>query len=168
MAQMTSPMNQSRSVMLNEGFRPTLYKDSLGVDTVGIGFNAQDPAIRRFLPADVLAGKRQMDQKEAESLLKTKILPIAIADAKSFVGEDAFSTLDPIRQGVLVDMAYQLGGPRLGEFVRFKDALTKGNYQAAANEILNSQYAKQTPQRAARNAQMILLGARAAQGDSKK
>lgn len=144
----------------NEGFRGDVYRDTVGKRTVGIGFNVDDPAIARFIPSDVRLGQRSLTALEAQAIFKNRILPIATQDARSFMGEAAFNALDPVRQSVLIDMAYNLGGPRLGQFKKFRAALEAGNFSEAAAELLNSLYARQVPNRAKRNAEMILKGGR--------
>lgn len=58
-------------------------------------------------------------------------------------------------QLVLLDMAYQMGVARLFKFKRTLKLLSKKEYLKAADRILKSRYAKQTPNRAKRNAQYL-------------
>lgn len=55
----------------------------------------------------------------------------------------AFDELSAMRQIVLVDMAFNLGYTKLCKFVRFNAALVCQDYDTAANEMMNSAWAKQ-------------------------
>lgn len=147
-----------RMIRQNEGFRPTTYRDTVGKRTIGIGFNLDDPTTAQMLPQDVVSGARPLALQEAETIFQNKRLPVAMSDATNFMGSEAFQALDPVRQGVLVDLAYNMGGPSLAGFKKMKAALLAGDYASASNELLSSKYARQLPNRAKRNALMLLTG----------
>ena len=157
------PVNTARLSSLlraNEGFRPGIYKDTVGKRTVGVGFNIDDPAIAKHISPDILSGRRQMAEPEAMQILEQRLLPIAMADAARYVGEDRFSQLDPVRQAVFVDLAYNLGAGKLNKFVKLKAALDRGDFNTAAFELLNSNLARQLPHRTRRNANLLRTGGR--------
>ena len=52
-----------------------------------------------------------------------------------------------VRQNVLIEMQFQLGAPRLAGFLKFWAALRAKDYTKAAQEMLDSRWAKQAPQR---------------------
>ena len=86
-----------------------------------------------------------------------------IDDAKS--AEDAarrvvpnFDTLDRERQAVLVNMAFNLGPSGLAEFNSTIGAVNKGDYDAAADSMLKSKWAKQTGPLAKRLAERMRKG----------
>ena len=56
--------------------------------------------------------------------------------------------LSPIAFGCVVNMAFQLGLPRLLKFKNFQYHLNKCDYESASLEMLDSLWAKQTPNRA--------------------
>lgn len=58
----------------------------------------------------------------------------------------------------LLDMAYNIGVPGLLGFKKMWEHLKNGDYEAASYEVLNSQYAKQVPNRAKANADLIRYG----------
>jgi lysozyme len=61
-----------------------------------------------------------------------------------------FVHLDSVRQGVLMNMAFQLG---VNGLMAFQDTLGKvqtGDYAVAADKMLQSKWATQTPERAKR------------------
>jgi lysozyme len=66
--------------------------------------------------------------------------------------------LDTVRANVLIDMSFQLGAPRLSKFRMLFCACAVGNYDRAAEEMLNSTWAHQTPSRAAKLATRMRTG----------
>jgi lysozyme len=66
-----------------------------------------------------------------------------------------WNDLDAVRQYVLVDMCFNLGIERLSKFTKMLEALNNKDYEAAANEILSSDYARQVKWRAQKNAMMM-------------
>lgn len=67
-----------------------------------------------------------------------------------------FQSCNEVRQAVLTSMTYQLGS--LKGWVNLRRALASGDYEGAAREMLESQWAKETPNRAKRQALMMRLG----------
>ena len=89
--------------------------------------------------------KDGINQKEAAELLKN--------DLKTLENElkwncNVYVELDEIRQAVLLEMAYNLGIVKLMGFRKMLAALEEKNYEKAAHEMLNSQWADQINGRA--------------------
>jgi lysozyme len=68
-------------------------------------------------------------------------------------------TLDETRQGVLLNMAFNMGVPKLMGFKRALSAMKIGDYNRAGSEMLDSQWARQVRGRAAELARQMVLGA---------
>jgi lysozyme len=156
-----SPNSSRQSVMRTrqeEGLRTTPYRDTRGLTTVGVGANISDPSVARLAPREVVQGTRAMTIKEANDLFSTQ-LEIARGDAKYVFGS-SFDSLDPVRQGALVDMAFNMGRNRLSGFKKLKSAISAGDFTEAAKQIQDSNYyrAKDTNPRASRNMQILLTG----------
>jgi len=137
-----------------EGFRSEIYKDSRGIKTVGQGFNIQDAVMRSMLPADVASGKRAITQAENNEAYN-KRMALAQRDAKAYLGAQIYDALDKERQGVFNDLSYNMGLPTLSKFVQLKTATQGNNWTKAAQALLNSNYARQVPNRARRNAAIL-------------
>jgi lysozyme len=104
------------------------YLDSVGKWTIGYGH-----LMEKGLPADVANMLFQCD----------------LADALDDV-RHCFSCYDSLsrpRQLVLISLAFQLGRNKLNGFVRFIGAVHRGDWNDAADELLNSKAARQTPAR---------------------
>lgn len=69
-----------------------------------------------------------------------------------------YASLDPVRQGVLVQMVYQMGLAGVLGFRATLAALAAGNWQAAADDMRASHWAEETPGRADRLARVIETG----------
>lgn len=69
-----------------------------------------------------------------------------------------WNQLDLERKYALLDMCFQLGFKGLCGFKKMLEAIRWGKWQTAAEECLNSDYARQTPARAKRIARLIKEG----------
>lgn len=66
--------------------------------------------------------------------------------------------LDEVRQAVLVDLCFNMGLPTLLQFHHTLGFIQEGNWQAAANGLATSLWARQVPIRAKEDEAMILSG----------
>ena len=69
-----------------------------------------------------------------------------------------YPALNDTRRGVLIEMIFQMGSKGVAKFVNFLDAAAEGDWQKAHDEMLNSRWAKQTPERAEKLAKIFLNG----------
>ena len=114
----------------HEGFRSRVYKCTEGFDTIGYGFAIKD---------------LEMDEDMAEEILIRKVEKL-IKRVR-----DKFNWLDSVPhevQGVLVEMSYQMGVSRVSKFKKALHAMQMFQWKEAADEMLDSRWAKQTPNRA--------------------
>jgi GH24 family phage-related lysozyme (muramidase) len=157
------PVQESVSqtfVVSEEGFLPKAYKDSLGITTIGYGFNleqsnARDIIKRVKIPEKyelLLNGKQQLSQESARKLLDYKLNKSQKAAQKIVSG---FDSLGENQKAALTSMAYHMGGEGLRKFQKTISYLEKGNSKAVENQILSSRMARQTPARAQRTALML-------------
>lgn len=120
----------------HEGKVRVLYQDSLGVPTIGIGHNLSKPlsdaAIQQILRDDVND-----------------------AYGDCLHAFPWFAELTEPRQRVLIDMCFNMGLPRLQGFKKFLKHVELGNYDTAAKEMLDSQWAEQVKGRAIELANMM-------------
>jgi lysozyme len=134
-----------RQLRADEGVRPCVYADHLGFATIGVGrlVDARKPG----------AGLRP---EEIDFLLQNDIDDrINALNAKL----PWFQNLDDARRGVLVAMAFQLGMDGLLKFKNTLQCVMEGKYALAAESMLQSTWAKQTPERAKRLAIQMREGA---------
>lgn len=117
------------SVKEGEGLRLKPYHCTAGKLTIGYGRNLDDVGIT---------------QEEAELLLKND-LEKAEKDAEKF---PVYAKLNQARKDVLIEMVFNLGYSRLSNFKKMFEALEKGDYDEAANQMLDSKWSEQTKGRA--------------------
>ena len=124
-------------IKAHEGVRLTPYMDTVGKCTIGVGRNLTD---------------RGLTTEEVELLFETDfklaihILDIWLADWQSYPASV---------QMALLSMAFNLGGPRLSGFVNMRASLLDHDYEEAANQALDSLWAKQVGHRAKEIAELI-------------
>lgn len=125
----------------DEGFEPEPYRDHLGKLTIGIGWLLPPEEGGEELPPGYAP---PLTEQQGVELARYKINQKVAGLARI----DTFNTLDPMRQEILVECAYQIGVAGLAKFKRMWAALADGNYLEAAKEMLDSKVAReQTPKR---------------------
>lgn len=123
-------------LMRHEGMRLRPYLDTKGKITIGVGRNLEDVGITT---------------DEAFYLLD-KDVTRATAAAATFAW---FPALDTVRKDVIISMVFNMGLTRFAEFKRLIEALEKSDFEQAAKEMLQSQWAAQVKDRAAELARMM-------------
>ena len=128
----------------DEGTKATVYKDTLGFDTIGVGrlIDSRKPG----------AGLRP---DEIDYLLRNDINDRVQALTKALPW---FDRLDEARRGALINMAFQLGTAGLLGFKSTLALISAGKYSEAAEQMLKSKWATQTPARAKRLAEQMKTG----------
>lgn len=128
----------------DEGTKTTVYKDTLGFDTIGVGrlIDSRKPG----------AGLRP---DEIDYLLRNDIADRVAALTKALPW---FDRLDEARRGVLINMAFQLGTASLLGFKSTLALVAAGKYAEAAEQMIKSKWATQTPARAKRLAEQMKTG----------
>ena len=135
-------MSLIQSIKINEGFRANIYQCTAGVDTVGYGFNVN------YLEQDELALNNgvvePMTPEVAHKILELKLKKLKIALIREFSWVEQKPV---IVQEALLEMAYQLGIPKMKSFSQTLAYIKEDNYQQAATNLRKSKWAKQTPRR---------------------
>lgn len=142
----------------HEGRRVRVYKDSLGILTIGIGWNLEDPQsvdiCEHFgLDLDKLkTGQQVLTDPQIDQVFDYQVTQ-ATSSAMSVLPN--FATMPDKVQSVVIDIMFQLGLTRFKKFVGTIAAFKAGNWKGAAAHYLDSLLAKQTPNRAADNAAIL-------------
>lgn len=127
----------------DEGEKLHAYQDHLGYWTIGVG---------RLI--DPRKGGR-ITKAESDMLLSNDI-------AEKYAEVDKalpwFRDLCDARQGAILNMAFQLGTAGLLQFQQTLAAVRAGDYEQAAELMLKSRWAQQTPERARRVAEQMRTG----------
>jgi len=128
----------------SEGVRTTAYKDTLNNWTIGVGH-----LIR--LPDEEYLLEKELTEEEVDQIFTTD-LNQAIDDARKFIDADS---IPEEAFFVVVDMAFNLGLPKLMRFQNFQQTLRDHDYKKASREMLDSLWAKQLPNRSKRLAKQM-------------
>ncbi len=131
-------MNLRDLLIKHEGLRLKPYKDSVGILTVGVGRNLERP-ISHDLAMFML-------DEDIESSYK---------DVEQF---GWFSSLDSVRQDVIINMVFNLGITRFKGFKNTIQAISDGDYLKASQEMLDSKWANQVGHRAVELSMMMESG----------
>lgn len=83
----------------------------------------------------------ELNDAQCEYLLE-KDLDIAFKDTIGVINEGVFARLTDARQDVLIDMCFNLGRPRFSKFAKMIQAVQDGDFDEAANQILDSKAAR--------------------------
>jgi len=122
----------------DEGLKLKPYRDSEGLLTIGYGTLIEE-----------------ISTEEAEILLIHRFEKIS---KEAFDKFPWLHDLSGHRQDAILNMAYNLGVPRLRQFKKMIAAIEAGDYETSAREALDSKWANQVKGRAIRIAEKIRLG----------
>lgn len=123
----------------DEARRARIYVDSVGKVSGGIGRNLTDKGFR----------ENEIDLMYVND----------IAETEAWLDRNLpwWRSLDPVRQRVMMNMAFNMQGKLLG-FRNFLAAAQRGDWPKAATEMLDSLWARQVGDRAKRLAAMMATG----------
>ena len=145
-------MNMERlleSVKKHEGYRNKVYLDTLGKRTVGVG---------HLCVEDFWEDDKEYEEKFLMTILEHD-LETAIKGAERLCSN--CPGIDDLAKEIIIEMVFQLGETGVSKFKNMWKALEQSPpaYSVAASEMLDSRWAKQTPNRAQdMSAQMAGIG----------
>ncbi len=133
-------MRLKTQLMRHEGVRTKPYEDTEGILTIGVGRNLED---------------KGLSESEVNMLLDNDINDALIECTRLI---PAWHRMNGVRKQVLVNMMFNLGAPRLMNFVKLMAAVKIGDYETAAAEMLDSKWARQVGDRALELSRMMRNG----------
>lgn len=135
-----------------EGFKPRAYIDTEGYPTIGTGFliGPKGAAVTNY--TFTLS-------KNVSDVWLQELVDVRYAEMRSAPAiYAALKQCNPARSDVLLSMAYQLGTQGLAGFKNTLQMIAVGNFTGAAAGMMNSLWARQTPKRALRHADVMRTG----------
>jgi lysozyme len=130
------PINAIKAALKREeGYEAHCYQDSMARWTIGHGRNI-DPK-----------GGIGITKDEAEYLLLNDIKRTIEECERAF---PFLVSLDRDRLSVVIQLCFQLGLPSLRKFRKMLGAIERGKFTEASEELLDSKFARQVPERARR------------------
>jgi len=131
-----------KELIQDEGVKYEVYLDHLGYKTFGIGHlcKATDP---------------ENDFEVGQEVSKERVDECFLADIEQVIEDctilyDEFYILPDEAQLIIANMMFNLGRPRLSKFIRMRENVIKGNWKSAEEEMRNSRWFDQVPNRAER------------------
>ncbi len=122
---------------IHEGYKPRVYKCTAGVDTIGIGFAIKD---------------LYLSEEVCDMILQEKLEELEERFEKKF---NWFKSSPVEVRNVMLNMAYQLGFAGFCKFKKTIGYLEEADWDKASIEMLDSKWAKQTPNRAKELSEII-------------
>ena len=132
----------SDQLRIHEGVRSHAYKCSANMIPVGVGRNIDEN------------GGLGLSDDEIDYLLENDIRRCK----QELITLPWFSQIDSVRQDALINMCFNLGMTRLLGFKNALTAMSVGDYDTAADEFMDSRWAKQVGRRAEEVCTMIRTG----------
>ena len=125
-------------IKLHEGFRDMIYLDSLSKKTIGYG--------HLIVHEDKFVEGKAYPKEELETLFDKDF-------EKGWASMERFCSVNNLNvsekaQEVLCEMIFQMGYSGVGKFKNMIKALQNNDTKTASIEMLDSRWAKQTPNRA--------------------
>ena len=151
-----------QELVKHEGLRLQVYQDTLGIDTIGIGRNLKDRGISKEeldeLDIPTIDHVYEYGITEADAMLLAEN-DVQIVEEELLRAHPCVEELDAVRQLVLVDMAFNMGVPRLCKFKKMWNAIHEKKFDIAAKEMLDSRWATQVKSRSTKLANAMHNGA---------
>ena len=127
----------------HEGVEKYAYKCTADKVTIGVGRNIDK------------SGGIGLSDDEIDYLLSNDIKRVSAELIRAFTW---YSELDEVRKDAMIDMCFNMGLPRLSKFKNSLAAMKNGDYDIAALEFLDSNWAKQVGSRSITITDMIRSG----------
>ena len=143
--------NFVNKLIAHEGLRLQVYQDTLGIDTIGIGRNLEDRGITKEeldwmdMPSMDAVYEHGISEADAMYLAQNDV---QIVEEELLRAHPCVEDLDAVRQLVVMDMAFNMGVPRLRKFKKMWNAIHENKFDVAAKEMLDSRWAIQVKSRA--------------------
>jgi lysozyme len=148
-------------LITHEGLRLQVYKDTLGIDTIGIGRNLKDRGITdeelewMDIPSIDTVYEHGITEADAMYLAQNDV---QIVEEELVRAHPCVEELDAVRQLILIDMAFNMGVPRLSKFKKMWAAIDENKFDVAAKEMLDSRWATQVKSRSTKLAHAMHHG----------
>ena len=126
----------------DEGCKYEIYLDHLGLPTFGIGHLVKEDDPEYGQPVGT-----PVDEERVRQVFN---LDIAVTIEDCRILYDDFDELPEEAQLIIANMMFNMGRPRLSKFVGMKREVDARRFDAAADEMVDSRWHDQVPNRAKR------------------
>jgi len=131
-----------QEIEIDEGVKYEIYLDHLGLPTCGIGHL-------------IVEGDEEYGQEVGTAVSEERVAELFESDVQVTLDEcerlySGFSELPEEVQHILANMMFNMGRPRLSGFKKFNAAVADGDWEGAAEEMIDSRWYRQVTNRADR------------------
>jgi len=131
-----------QEIEIDEGVKYEIYLDHLGLPTCGIGHL-------------IVEGDEEYGQEVGTEVSEERVAELFESDVQVTLDEcerlySGFSELPEEVQHILANMMFNMGRPRLSGFKKFNAAVAAGEWEEAAEEMIDSRWYRQVTNRADR------------------
>ena len=127
---------------IDEGVKYEIYKDHLGYPTFGIGHLILDSDAEHGQDTGTAVSEERVAEAFEADLVSV------LSDCESLYGD--FGDLPEDAQEIIANMIFNMGRPRLSKFKGMKRGVDARDWNAAADEMVDSAWYRQVPNRAER------------------
>ena len=127
---------------IDEGVKYEVYKDHLGYPTFGIGHLILDSDAEHGQDTGTAVSEERVAEAFEADLVSV------LSDCESLYGD--FGDLPEDAQEIIANMIFNMGRPRLSKFKGMKRGVDARDWNAAADEMVDSAWYRQVPNRAKR------------------
>lgn len=129
----------------HEGEELEPYQDTVGKWTVGIGRNFDDVGFSTDELRELIG--EGISSQLSETLLENDI-KVAQDELEKVFDAEVLDGLDDARHNVLINMIFNMGRPRLSQFRMMIAAVNAGDWNEAADQMIDSRWYRQVGNRA--------------------
>ena len=126
----------------HEGVRDKVYLCSAGYETIGVGRNISEDGLG-------------LSEDEIDYLLNNDIKRVREELTEEYYW---FAGLNEARQDAMIDLSFNLGQTRLRGFVKALEAMSREEFENAADEFMDSKWSEQVGDRAVEVTEIIRTG----------
>lgn len=145
-------------LILHEGYRNKVYRDTVNIPTIGIGFNLQRKDAQYLLTSigadyqSVFNGSQSLTDDQIDFLFNYTIKDSIQAVAAVISN---YHELSDVRKRVLIDMCFNLGLRGFSRFKNTRKAVEEGRFTDAAQLMRQSLWCGQVKSRCKRLSEMM-------------
>lgn len=131
----------------DEGCKYEIYLDHLGYPTFGIGHLVTEDDQEHGQPVGTEVSEERVQE------VFSKDIVVTIDECETLY--EGFQELPEEVQLIIANMMFNMGRPRLSGFKKFNAAIADGDWEGAADEMIDSRWYRQVTNRAERLVQRM-------------
>ena len=161
MAQLIFPVEEWQKLFvelsLDEGRKLTVYPDTKGIPTVGIGFNLKANRTLPIIGRTIYSIGQRITDEECGKLFQWSVENVALDPIEKYLMK-IYDKLNLVRRRALINLCFNMGINTLLDFTVSLRYLFNEDYITSANNFKKSKWYRQVKDRGVRVTHMIETG----------